>query len=205
MNFFYRSRIYSNYLRLYTACARSSDARFTCIYIKHLCFVIFKQLLYGQRNPLLGSPMWRRTFATRLANHHRLLEQTNHQRSEIQPILETISTGMQLHRLKINRWERPPFLKRSSLSPDKRRMFEKYWKQIHSPHIKFASLTLSPFVLHKTDDCPPQDLNECGYRCAGICHSWRAAQYECIHGSDDTCCRYRCMHFNPNRTGLFGR
>jgi len=51
---------------------------------------------------------------------------------------------------------------------------EEYWKQI--------------FRLPVADLCPPSKQNKCGYTCDSICHSWRAATYECVHGSDSECC-----------------
>ena len=39
-----------------------------------------------------------------------------------------------------------------------------------------------------SEECPPSQQNPCGYKCQNLCHAWRAATYECIHGQDDTCC-----------------
>merc|ERR1711881_682218 len=69
-----------------------------------------------------------------------------------------------------------------------------YWSrpitsgQRYNPFLNPSEEECAYYIGMSRDQCPPHYLNECGYTCAGICHSWRAAQYECIHGSDDTCC-----------------
>ena len=43
-------------------------------------------------------------------------------------------------------------------------------------------------IITLSESCPPSKQNPCGYKCASLCHAWRAATYECIHGNDGTCC-----------------
>lgn len=39
-----------------------------------------------------------------------------------------------------------------------------------------------------SERCPEGERDTCGFRCDQLCHSWRAATYQCLYGEPEECC-----------------
>lgn len=54
----------------------------------------------------------------------------------------------------------------------------------------------------KTETCPIEQRNLCGFRCDQVCHSWKKANYQCLYGQYDECCLTCGQEVNKCAAGM---